>query len=225
MQASPSARQKLVIAVDGPSGSGKSSISREVAKRLSFNYLDTGAMYRMITYFLTNLNDRSEPVVEKVLTEENIDFKISIDPSQINFMINHKNVSEIIRTEKITSEVSHFAAMKCVRSFLVAKQREIVANSRKSIIVEGRDIGSVVLPSADFKIFITANEEIRAQRRAKEINSSSEKVLNDQRIRDEKDSKRSISPLIKTNDSYELDTSFLDFEQSVNKFMELVQNV
>ncbi len=225
MQASNSTRQKLVVAVDGPSGSGKSSVSREAAKRLKFNFLDTGAMYRMITYYFMKLDIKQEINMEQALKNDQINIDVSIDPSKIYFNLNGENVTEIIRSENVTKEVSYFAAIKSVRSFLVKKQRKIIEDSTSSIIIEGRDIGSVVIPDADLKIFITASEEVRAQRRAKELNSSSEKVLLDQRVRDAKDSKRKISPLVQTKDSIELDTSDLDFEQSVNKFIELVLNV
>lgn len=225
MQASNSTRQKLVVAVDGPSGSGKSSVSREAAKRLKFNFLDTGAMYRMITYYFMKLDIKQEINMEQALKNDQINIDVSIDPSKIYFNLNGENVTEIIRSENVTKEVSYFAAIKSVRSFLVKKQRKIIEDSTSSIIIEGRDIGSVVIPDADLKIFITASEEVRAQRRAKELNSSSEKVLLDQRVRDAKDSKREISPLVQTKDSIELDTSDLDFEQSVNKFIELVLNV
>jgi cytidylate kinase len=112
-----------------------------------------------------------------------------------------------------------------VRNFLLEKQRFIINNSNESIVVEGRDIGSVVVPNADLKIFITASDEARAERRAKELNLDVAQVLNDQKIRDQKDSSRKISPLIKLEDSMELDTSQLSFDQSVEKFIELVKNV
>jgi len=225
MNASNVTRQKLVIAVDGPSGSGKSSISREAAKRLGFNFLDTGAMYRMITLFLSRKNVKTDEEIEIVLTNNDINFEIATNPTEIMFKLNGEDVSKIIRTEEVTRNVSFYSALQLVRNFLLEKQRFIINNSNDSIVVEGRDIGSVVVPNADLKIFITASEKARAERRAKEMNLDVAQVLNDQKIRDQKDSSRKISPLIKLEDSMELDTSQLSFDQSVEKFIELVKNV
>ena len=225
MNASNATRQKLVIAVDGPSGSGKSSISREAARRLGFNFLDTGAMYRMITYYLSSNGIENESEIEKFISTKEIDFGVSINPDEVQFKLNGEDVSKIIRTELISKKVSYYASLRQVRNFLVGKQRKLINESSKSIVIEGRDIGSVVIPDADLKIYVTASEKIRALRRSKELNSSIEQVLIDQKIRDEKDSKREISPLIKPEDSIELDTSSLTFEESVNSFIGLVQNV
>ncbi|MFZ9249213.1 MAG: (d)CMP kinase [Actinobacteria bacterium] len=225
MNASNATRQKLVIAVDGPSGSGKSSISREAARRLGFNFLDTGAMYRMITYYLSSNGIENESEIENAISTKEINFGVSINPEEVQFKLNGEDVSKIIRTELISKKVSYYASLRKVRNFLVGKQRNLINESSKSIVIEGRDIGSVVIPDADLKIYVTASEEIRALRRSKELNSSMEQVLIDQKIRDEKDSKREISPLIKPDDSIELDTSSLTFEESVNSFIGLVQNV
>lgn len=225
MNASNATRQKLVIAVDGPSGSGKSSISREAARRLGFNFLDTGAMYRMITYYLSSNGIENESEIENALSTKEINFGVSINPDEVQFKLNGEDVSKIIRTDLISKKVSYYASLRQVRNFLVSKQRKLINESSKSIVIEGRDIGSVVIPNADLKIYVTASEEIRALRRSKELNSSIEQVLIDQKIRDEKDSKREISPLIKPEDSIELDTSSLTFEESVNSFIGLVQNV
>jgi cytidylate kinase len=224
MNASSSTRQKLVIAVDGPSGSGKSSVSREAAKRLGFNFLDTGAMYRMMTLFLSERHIQDEKEIHKILESSDLNFDISINPDETRFRIDGEDVSKTIRHEEISNKVSFYAAIQAIRNHLVKLQRKLINDSNKSIVIEGRDIGSVVVPNAELKIFITANEEIRAQRRAKELNSGVEKVLIDQKIRDEKDSNRKISPLLKPEDSIELDTSNLSFEESVNKFIEIVEN-
>lgn len=225
MNASNATRQKLVVAVDGPSGSGKSSISREAAKRLGFNFLDTGAMYRMITLFLSRKNVKTDEEIAIVFANDDINFEISTNPTEVMFKLNGEDVSKIIRTEEVTRNVSFYSALQLVRNFLLEKQRFIIMNSNDSIVVEGRDIGSVVVPNADLKIFITASEKARAERRAKELNLDVAQVLNDQKIRDQKDSSRKISPLIKLEDSMELDTSQLSFDQSVEKFIELVKNV
>lgn len=225
MNASNTTRQKLVIAVDGPSGSGKSSVSREAARRLGFNFLDTGAMYRMITLFLSRKNINNVKEIELSLRNNEIEFEISTNPTDIMFKLNGEDVSKVIRTEAVTRNVSFYSSLQLVRNFLLEKQRIIISNSSNSIVVEGRDIGSVVVPNADLKIFITASEKARAERRAKELNMDISQVLNDQKIRDEKDSSRKISPLLKLEDAIELDTSLLTFDESVEKFIELVKNV
>ena len=222
MNASNLTRPNMVIAVDGPSGSGKSSISKESANRLGFNFLDTGAMYRSVTWFCVTENlDKEELIIERI---NNKDFKldISTDPLKDQVKVNDEDVSKIIREDEITSQVSHFAAMPKIRQFLVSKQRELVKASNSGIIVEGRDIGSVVLPEADFKIFITANDDVRAKRRAIQIDSNENDVLVAQRKRDLLDSSRKVSPLVIPDGAVILDNSDLDFEQSVEKFIEIV---
>ena len=222
MNASNLTRPNMVIAVDGPSGSGKSSISKESANRLGFNFLDTGAMYRSVTWFCITENlDKEDLIIERI---NNKDFKldISTDPLKDQVKVNDEDVSKIIREDEITSQVSHFAAMPKIRQFLVSKQRELVKTSNSGIIVEGRDIGSVVLPEADFKIFITANDDVRAKRRAIQIDSNENDVLVAQRKRDLLDSSRKVSPLVIPDGAVILDNSDLDFEQSVEKFIEIV---
>ena len=224
MNASNLTRPNMVIAVDGPSGSGKSSISKESANRLGFNFLDTGAMYRSVTWFCITENlDKEDLIIERI---NNKDFKldISTDPLKDQVKVNDEDVSKIIREDEITSQVSHFAAMPKIRQFLVSKQRELVKASNSGIIVEGRDIGSVVLPEADFKIFITANDDVRAKRRAIQIDSNENDVLVAQRKRDLLDSSRKVSPLVIPDGAVILDNSDLDFEQSVEKFIEIVSS-
>jgi cytidylate kinase len=222
MNASKLTRPNMVIAVDGPSGSGKSSISKESATRLGFNFLDTGAMYRSLTWFCVSNNLREEDlIVEKILNQD-FELEISIDPQKEQVRVNGVEVTNIIREDAITSQVSVFAAMPGVRRFLVTKQRELVDASDSGIIVEGRDIGSVVLPNANFKIFITANDDVRAKRRARQIDSNENDVLVAQRKRDLLDSSRKVSPLVIPKGAVILDNSDLDFEQSVNKLIEIV---
>ena len=212
----------MVIAVDGPSGSGKSSISKESARRLGFNFLDTGAMYRSLTWFcIEGKLTEEESIIEKI-KHHDFNLEISINPLKEEVNVNGLDVTTFIRNNEITSQVSFYAAMPEVRRFLVSRQRELVNGSTKGIIVEGRDIGSVALPNADFKIFITANDDVRARRRAKQLNSSEKDVLVAQRKRDLLDSSRKISPLVIPDGAVVLDNSELDFEQSVLRFIELV---
>ena len=222
MNASNLTRPNMVIAVDGPSGSGKSSISKESANRLGFNFLDTGAMYRSVTWFCVTENLNEEDLIIERINNKDFKLDISTDPLKDQVKVNDEDVSEIIREDEITSQVSHFAAMPKIRQFLVSKQRELVKASNSGIIVEGRDIGSVVLPEADFKIFITANDDVRAKRRAIQIDSNENDVLVAQRKRDLLDSSRKVSPLVIPDGAVILDNSDLDFEQSVEKFIEIV---
>jgi len=222
MNASNLTRPNMVIAVDGPSGSGKSSISKESANRLGFKFLDTGAMYRSVTWFCVTENLIEEDLIIERIHNKDFKLDISTDPLKDQVKVNDEDVSKIIREDEITSQVSHFAAMPKIRQFLVSKQRELVKASNSEIIVEGRDIGSVVLPEADFKIFITANDEVRAKRRAIQIDSNENDVLLAQRKRDLLDSSRKVSPLVIPDGAVILDNSDLDFEQSVEKFIEIV---
>lgn len=222
MNASNLTRPNMVIAVDGPSGSGKSSISKESANRLGFKFLDTGAMYRSVTWFCVTENLIEEDLIIERIHNKDFKLDISTDPLKDQVKVNDEDVSKIIREDEITSQVSHFAAMPKIRQFLVSKQRELVKASNSGIIVEGRDIGSVVLPEADFKIFITANDEVRAKRRAIQIDSNENDVLLAQRKRDLLDSSRKVSPLVIPDGAVILDNSDLDFEQSVEKFIEIV---
>jgi cytidylate kinase len=224
MNASILTRPNMVIAVDGPSGSGKSSISKESAKRLGFNFLDTGAMYRSITWFCVKKSLTEEDLIIERINNKDFNLDISTDPIRDQVKVNDQEITHIIREEGITSQVSHYAAMPKIRNFLVSKQRELVTASKTGIIVEGRDIGSVVLPEADFKIFITANDDVRAKRRAIQIDSNENDVLVAQRKRDLLDSSRKVSPLVIPDGAVILDNSNLDFEQSVEKFIKIVSN-
>jgi len=224
MNASNLTRPNMVIAVDGPSGSGKSSISKAAALRLGFNFLDTGAMYRSITWFCISESLAKEDLIMEKINRQDFILDISIDPLKDQVKVNGLDVSNFIREEEITSQVSIFAAMPQIRKFLVTKQRELVNESKNGIIVEGRDIGSVVLPDAEFKIFITANDDVRAKRRSIQLDSNENEVLAAQRKRDFLDSSRKVSPLVIPDGAVILDNSDLDFDQSVNRFIEIVSS-
>ena len=173
----------MVITVDGPSGSGKSSISKKAAQDLGFNFLDTGAMYRSITWFCLQEKLVEEDEILQKLERDIFQLKISTNPEEESVIVNDVDVTRIIREDIITSQVSKFSALAGVRKFLVRLQRELVARSNTGIVVEGRDIGSVVLPDAPCKIFITATDAVRAQRRALQTNTDSNEVLVSQRNR------------------------------------------
>ncbi|MFY8204459.1 MAG: (d)CMP kinase, partial [Actinomycetes bacterium] len=163
-----------------------------------------------------------EGQIHPKLIKENFDMWISIDPTVEKVIVNNEDITREIREDLVTTNVSKYAAMSKVREFLVKKQRELVELSGHRIVVEGRDIGSVVLPKADFKIYITASDEARAKRRAVQTNSDEKLVLQAQKIRDSLDTNRSVSPLIIPENAVMLDNSNLDFDQSVARFIQIV---
>lgn len=208
--------KEFIIAVDGPAGSGKSTIAKKIAKKYNFTYLDTGAMYRMVTlYFIqnnTNVNDLKN--INDILD------KISLDIKEDKFFLNGQDVTALIRTPEVSSKVSEISAIKEVRAKLVVQQRNI--SKGKKVILDGRDIGTVVFPNAQMKIFLIASPEERAKRRYKEylekgINQKYKDVLADIKARDIIDSTRKESPLKKAKDAMEIDSSFMSIEQVVNE--------
>ena len=222
MDASSSTRPHMVVAVDGPSGSGKSSISKKSAEKMGLSFLDTGAMYRALTWFCLKNKLNDEGQIQPKLIKEYFDMWISIDPTVEKVVVNNEDITREIREDLVTTNVSKYAAMSKVREFLVKKQRELVELSGNRIVVEGRDIGSVVLPNADFKIYITASDEARAKRRAIQTNTDEKLVLEAQKIRDSLDTNRSVSPLVIPENAVMLDNSNLDFDQSVDRFIQIV---
>jgi len=212
----------MVVAVDGPSGSGKSSISKKSAEQMGLSFLDTGAMYRALTWFCLKNKLDLEDQIQPKLIKEYFDLWISIDPTVEKVVVNNEDITREIREDRVTTNVSKYAAMSKVREFLVKKQRELVELAGQRIVVEGRDIGSVVLPNADFKIYITASDEARAKRRAVQTNSDEKLVLESQKIRDSLDKNRSVSPLVIPENAVVLDNSSLNFDQSVDRFIQIV---
>ncbi len=202
------------IAIDGPAGSGKSTIAKIVSKKLSITYLDTGAMYRMVTYYLLNhhIDVKDEKRVNASLKD--IDIKITDQ-----FILNGRDVSKEIREARINENISVVSSYKKVREFLVEKQREIASN--KSIIMDGRDIGTHVLKDAEFKFFLTASIEERARRRLLDYQNQGKEidfdVVKEEIItRDYKDSHRKINPLTKAEDAILIDTTGKSIDEIVN---------
>ncbi len=219
----------ISVAIDGPVGAGKSSVARESAKRLGFIYADTGALYRGVALYTVRkgLNENDAEYKEKV---ENMLPEITVEPKLINgeqrIFLCGEDVSEEIRKPEISMAESSVSSISAVREFLLDLQRDIA--KKNNVLMDGRDIGTVVLPSAQVKIFITASPEIRAKRRFKEliekgVDTTLEQVLNDLNRRDYQDSHRAVSPLKMAEDAVLLDTSELDFEQSVRKVTELAK--
>lgn len=214
--------KNYIIALDGPAGSGKSTIAKVIAKNFGLTYLDTGAMYRMVAlYILENNID-----FNNVADVENILNNIKVDIIDDKFILNGKDVSLEIRTPEVTKIVSPVSAIKAVRVKLVDLQRDI--SKGKKVILDGRDIGTVVFPNADLKIFLVASPEERAKRRVKDyaskgITEDFETVLKDILERDHTDSTRKESPLKKAEDAIEVDTSFLNIEESVQVISNLIK--
>ena len=217
------------VAVDGPAGSGKSTITKMVAKSLGFNYVDTGAMYRALTFnFLSNgLDELEEEKIKELLSKT--DFKVEYVDGVQYVYVNDVEVSDKIRTAEVSKFTSLFAKSPAVRDFLIDTQRNL-ANTN-NIIMDGRDIASVVLPNADVKIFLTASVEERARRRVLDFerqgieNVDFEKVKEDIKARDWQDENRDIAPLVKVDSATLLDTTRLTIDEVVEKMTELVKSV
>ena len=217
----------ISVAVDGPAGSGKSTITKMVAKDLGYNYVDTGAMYRGLTYdFLkNNLTELDEKKIELLLSKVKFEVKF-IDRVQYVF-VNDEDVSEKIRTAEVSKFTSLFAKSPAVREFLIDTQRNLAMSN--NIIMDGRDIASVVLPNADVKIFLTASVEERARRRVLDferqgvVDIDFDKVKADIAARDYQDEKRDIAPLVKVDDAVLIDTTNLTITEVVEKMTELIK--
>ena len=217
----------ISVAVDGPAGSGKSTITKMVAKDLGYNYVDTGAMYRGLTYdFLkNNLTELDEKKIELLLSKVKFEVKF-IDRVQYVF-VNDEDVSEKIRTAEVSKFTSLFAKAPAVREFLIDTQRNLAMSN--NIIMDGRDIASVVLPNADVKIFLTASVEERARRRVLDferqgvVDIDFDKVKADIAARDYQDENRHIAPLVKVDDAVLIDTTNLTITEVVEKMTELIK--
>ena len=210
----------IIVAMDGPSGAGKSSTSKAIAKRAGWNYLDTGALYRGATWLALQKNINSASELVDLLKIEKLTF--NPDPERPFLKCGKVDITEAIRSEEITSNVSTFAAMPEVRSELVALQKRIIEAAQKGIVVEGRDIGTVVAPQAQLKIYLTADLNARAKRREAEVNAT-EDLSESLAIRDEKDSTRKTSPLEKALDAVEIDSTEINLEETVDAIWELLK--
>ena len=215
------------VAVDGPSGAGKSTLSKAVASELGILYVDTGAIYRTIGYYVfeKGIDPKDAPAVNAILPELDIQMRYGDDGLQ-RMYLNGQDVTTQIRLPQISMYASAVSAIPEVREFLLEMQRELVR--RSSVIMDGRDIGTVVLPDADVKIFLTAEAEVRAQRRAKELAERGtptpfEEVLRDIQQRDYNDSHRAAAPLRQAEDAVLVDTSELTFAESQQKLTEIIK--
>lgn len=215
-----------VVAIDGPSGTGKSSVSRGLARRLGARYLDTGAMYRIVTVAVLRAGvDLTDPDAIAAAAAD-VPVSVGFDPEEDRFYLGDEDVSGVIRGDEVTRAVSAVSAVPAVRKKLVALQRKLSGGSG-GVVVEGRDIGTVVLPDADVKIFLTASAETRARRRndqnvANGLGDDYETVLADVKRRDHLDSTRAASPLRAADDAVEVDTSEMTEAQVIDHLLELV---
>jgi CMP/dCMP kinase len=220
---------KIVIAIDGFSGCGKSSTAKAVAKTLGYTYIDSGAMYRAATlHFLNQSINLSDPeAVNESLKSLAITFEKPEEKDQQETFLNGENVEHEIRSMRVSDYVSQVSKLKAVRQELVAQQQRLGKN--KGVVMDGRDIGTVVFPDAELKVFMTADLQIRSERRQKELFSQGatiplEKIVQNLADRDQIDSSREESPLKKASDAIEVDTSYMDFDDQVGQIVELAQS-
>ncbi|CEJ73785.1 cytidylate kinase [[Clostridium] sordellii] len=214
--------KNLVIAVDGPAGAGKSTIAKIVADKLNINYIDTGAMYRAITYkvLTNNIDINDENAIVEVAKNSDIDFKDN------NIYLDGKILKEEIRTPQVSHNVSNIAQIKDVRHLMVDVQRDI--GNKSSVILDGRDIGSYVFPNADYKFYLVASPEERGERRYKELinkgyETTLDEVINDVIRRDEIDSNREFAPLVKAKDAIEIDTTGKNIDNVVESLISKIK--
>ena len=216
----------MIVAIDGPAASGKSTTAKMVAKKLEMTYLDTGAMYRAVTLALLRSNTDLDDYDSVCQVVDELELDIYDKGSKTIVKLDGEDVSQEIRSMPVTENVSAVSAMKYVRQTMVEIQRNI--GKKTNCVVEGRDIGTVVFPDAEFKIFMVADVNMRAERRFKDFyemgeNRSFQEVLADLKRRDEKDSTRAYSPLQKADEAIEIDTSMLSIDQQVEKIINLVK--
>ena len=215
------------IAIDGPAGAGKSTIARRLAKDLGFYYVDTGAIYRTVAYFMDLLGISPKDVdgVERYIDELTVSIEYDEDGVQ-HMIMNGMDVSDDIRTQEISQKASLVSAHAVVRDVLLDMQRDVA--KRHSVIMDGRDIGTVVLPRANVKIFLTADPEVRAKRRYEELIAKGQKadlpqILKEIQQRDYQDTHRAIAPLKQAKDAVQVDTSALDIEGVLDAIKAIVK--
>ena len=217
----------MIVTIDGPAASGKSTTAKLVAKKLGISYLDTGGMYRCIAFsFLKNNISYNEISLAKRHLKK-INMSICEKNDTQHFYINGTDVTNEIRSNKVSKNVSKISSLYFVRNKMVETQRKYA--KEKSIIVEGRDIGTVVFPNADFKFFLFADEKVRAKRRQKDLikngeNQSLRKLIDEIRLRDKLDSERENSPLMKSKDAIVIDTSDMAIDEQVDFIIDAIKS-
>ncbi len=218
----------MIIAIDGPAASGKSTTARLVAERLGFLYLDTGAMYRAVTWYLqlAGLDPASDADLEQLF--KNFQYRLEQCDTGERHYVNDTDVTDAIRTPLITSRLGKVTPVPQIRHFLVKQQQQLAAGL--NVVLDGRDIGTVVFPEAELKVFLVASLQIRAQRRAAELQSRGweadiEEIANSIAARDQDDSQRAEGPLRKAADAIELDSSNLTIEEQVEAILEMLERL
>ena len=217
----------IQIAIDGPSGAGKSSLSRAVAKAMGIIYVDTGALYRTVGYFARSKGITLDTIhdIVPMLSEILIEVRYENDTQCV--YLNGENLGDRIRENEISMYASKVSAIPEVRAFLLDTQKDIAR--KNSVIMDGRDIGTVILPDADVKIFLTASNEIRARRRVKELEekgmpASYETILADMEKRDEQDRNRDIAPAVAAPDAIHFDNSYEGFDEALNALLTVINH-
>lgn len=216
----------ISVAIDGPAGAGKSTIARRLAAELGYRYVDTGAIYRTVAYFmdLWGVSPKDVDGVNRYIDELTVEIEYDEDGLQ-HMIMNGMDVTKDIRTPDISQKASLISAHACVRDMLLDMQRELA--EQNNVVMDGRDIGTVVLPHATVKIFLTASPEVRAKRRCDELSAKGQKVdynkvLKDIQQRDYQDTHREIAPLKMSRDSIKVDTSDMTIEEVLEKLKEIV---
>lgn len=216
----------ISVAIDGPAGAGKSTIARRLAAELGYRYVDTGAIYRTVAYFmdLWGVSPKDVDGVNRYIDELTVEIEYDEDGLQ-HMIMNGMDVTKDIRTPDISQKASLISAHACVRDMLLDMQRELA--EQHNVVMDGRDIGTVVLPHATVKIFLTASPEVRAKRRCDELSAKGQKVdynkvLKDIQQRDYQDTHREIAPLKMSRDSIKVDTSDMTIEEVLEKLKEIV---
>ena len=212
------------IAIDGPAGAGKSTIAKRVAEKLGLIYVDTGAMFRAIALYMTGKCVKSNETDKVKEGLNNIRLDIVYENGEQQIILNDENVSRLIRNPEISKAASSFAQVPEVRERLLILQRELA--DKRPVVMDGRDIGTKVLPSASVKIFLTADVKVRAERRYKELTEKGEKVnlediMSDIKSRDEQDMNRKVSPLVQAGDAVLVDTSSLSIDEVVDAIIKI----
>lgn len=217
---------KINIAIDGPAGAGKSTVAKRVAEQLHYIYVDTGAMYRAITWksLQENIDAKDKDRLAQMTADSSIELTLARETQQV--LVDGQDVTEEIRTASVNRRVSHIAKIENVRKLLVEKQQKIAKN--KGVVMDGRDIGTAVLPAAELKIFLTASARVRAERRFQELSNGGDSALTtvqemEQEItaRDQMDEQREVSPLRKAEDAIFLDSSDMTIDEVVNEILQI----
>ena len=217
--------KEIIVAIDGYSSCGKSTIAKALAKHAGYTYVDTGAMYRAVALYAQRLEVGDEKLEEKLLSQlDHIEVSFIQTPSGQHVTLNGEDVEAYIRTLEIGNLASQISTIKAVRAFLVAQQQAM--GEKKNIVMDGRDIGTVVFPNAELKLFLTASPEVRAERRYKELQSKGEnpvfeEVLRDTNDRDYRDTHRAESPLRQADDAVVVDNSHMTREEQMQHIIDI----